>query len=85
MSSAIVSREVVARIRHDQVRMLVIVAELRRAAEEHENEQLVRLASSLASVLNENVSLVSGVLEAVVGDEPSRLQVRPRIRKKRSE
>jgi hypothetical protein len=65
-----VSQEVVARLRRDQLMMLVLLARLVDRATHQGDTELMSLAQSLRDVVGEHVKLLEGVLEVFVADNP---------------
>jgi hypothetical protein len=75
MSQAtIVSPEVIARLQSEQLRILVLLAELQRVARARHDERLEQVVGPLVESLRSHMGLVDGVLDALVPEpEPSRV------------
>ncbi|MBM4373921.1 MAG: hypothetical protein FJ095_02475 [Deltaproteobacteria bacterium] len=75
MSQAtIVSPEVIARLQSEQLRILVLLAELQRVARTRHDERLDQVVGPLVESLRSHMGLVDGVLDALVPEpEPSRV------------
>jgi len=75
MSQAtIVSPEVIARLQSEQLRILVLLAELQRVARARHDERLDQVVGPLVESLRSHMGLVDGVLDALVPEpEPSRV------------
>lgn len=68
---ALVSPEVVVRIRSEELRVLMLLSDLQRHARARHDERLVELADALVSSLRRHMGLIDGVLEALTPDEVS--------------
>lgn len=75
MSQAtIVSPEVIARLQSEQLRILVLLAELQRIAKARHDERLDQVVGPLVESLRSHMGLVDGVLDALVPEpEPNRV------------
>ena len=70
----IVSPEVIARLQSEQLRLLVLLTDLQRAAKVRHDERLDQVVAALVENLRSHMGLVDGVLDALIPEpEPTRV------------
>jgi hypothetical protein len=67
--STIVSPEVIARVQSEQLRLVIMLADLQRVAKARHDERLDQVVGPLVDSLRRHMGLVDGILDALVPDD----------------